>query len=180
MTGTIFPVIMNMEMTENRSSSRLISTKHLNFKVMKKMMMLFMVSVFFFAGDVCDGVAQSNGNGIPQIISSARGEILERPGNTTQWSYTLLNLENWNLVMLYFVRPGQAPEFIIALGHDGFVYRPTPGDYRFIIFCDPSKTNINIILSDIQASDEGVYYLIVKKGAMDYFSYGDQLIVKYD
>ncbi|WP_059026730.1 immunoglobulin domain-containing protein [Gabonibacter massiliensis] len=147
---------------------------------MKKVMMLFMVSVFFFAGDVCDGVAQSNEDGIPQIISNTGGEIIARPGSTVQWSYFLLNLENWDIAMLYFQRSGQAPKFIIALGNNGFIYRPTPGDYRFVISCNYSKTNIYITLSDIQTSDEGVYYLVVKKGTTDYFSYGDRLIVKYD
>ena len=147
---------------------------------MKKIMMLLMVSVFFFVGDVCDGVAQSNKNGIPQILSSASGEINARLGSTAQWSYFLFNLENWDTATLFFQRTGQAPKFIIALGHNGFIYRPTPSDNRFNIFFNSYRSQICVTLSGVQLSDEGIFYLMVRKGTTEYFSYGDRLIVKYD
>lgn len=146
---------------------------------MKKIIMLLMVSVFFFAGDVCDGVAQSNRNGTPQIISDARGEIVVRAGHTAQWSYALLNLENWSYAMLFVQRPGEQPKFIIALDYNGNIYRAYLPNFRFDISYNDYKNVIYITLSNAQASDEGVYYLVVRKGTMDYFSYGDQLTVLY-
>ncbi|WP_294143070.1 immunoglobulin domain-containing protein [uncultured Sanguibacteroides sp.] len=146
---------------------------------MKKIVMLLMVSVFFLMGGEFDGVAQSNENGTPQIISDARGEIVVRAGNTAQWSYELLNLENWSYAALFVQRPGEQPKFIIYLDCNGNIHRANPSDYRFDISYNYYKNIIYVTLSNAQASDEGVYYLMVRKGTTDYFSAGDQLTVLY-
>ena len=138
---------------------------------MKKIMMLFVLSVFFFVGEAFDGVAQNNENGTSQIISDARGEIVVRAGNTAQWSYALLNLENWSYAALFVQRPGERLKFIISLDCNGNIHRAYPPNY--------SKTVIYVTLSNAQASDEGVYYLLVRKGTMDCVSAGDQLTVLY-
>ena len=134
---------------------------------MKKIMMLFVLSVFFFVGEAFDGVAQNNENGTSQIISDARGEIVVRAGNTAQWSYALLNLENWSYAAL----------FVLSLDCNGNIHRAYPPNYRFSISNNYSKTVIYVTLSNAQASDEGVYYLLVRKGTMDCVSAGDQLTV---
>ena len=146
---------------------------------MKKIMMLFVLSVFFFVGEAFDGVAQNNENGTSQIISDARGEIVVRAGNTAQWSYALLNLENWSYAALFVQRPGERLKFIISLDCNGNIHRAYPPNYRFSISNNYSKTVIYVTLSNAQASDEGVYYLLVRKGTMDCVSAGDQLTVLY-
>ena len=130
---------------------------------MKKIMMLFMVSVFFLMGGMSDGTAQKRENGIAGKSINFPEYIHARPGETVRMYFQLSSEHsNWNAIGLCFQRLGNGLKPLVVLFRNGNVLYPPDMDHRLSISFDSSRSLVTVTLSNVKAEDEGIYYFAVR------------------
>ena len=130
---------------------------------MKKIMMLFMVSVFFLMEGVSNSMAQRVANN-PDIQVIAPAYKQAREGETLTITFTVIgNVLNgkFYLISLWIRRSGDLPNELIRIDSEGrLIFQDISANRITVSYNKLSKTGI-ITITNIQSEDEGEYFISV-------------------
>ena len=130
---------------------------------MKKIMMLFMVSVFFLMEGVSNSMAQRVANN-PDIQVIAPAYKQAREGETLTITFTVIgNVLNgkFYLISLWIRRSGDLPKELIRIDSEGrLIFQDISANRITVSYNKLSKTGI-ITITNIQSEDEGEYFISV-------------------
>lgn len=131
---------------------------------MKKIMMLFIVSVLFLMGGMSDGVAQKVANESQIQVTLSPSFILKRPGESVGMTFATsgIGLGDSYLIFIVVQKPGENPKLLLTIGTNGVIYYRNPEMNGRITASYSSSNNSGAIsISNLQVEDTGDYYVAI-------------------
>ena len=145
---------------------------------MKKMMMFWLVSVFFLVGGITGSTAQKKGSKASVGVVTTPKSILAEPGTTVNITFYVQGLgTDYSLYVIHATPEGKL-EILAVLKPNGSVeYRDTPFKYRLSVVYRHNFESGVITIFSTRKEDSGTFYVGIQKDNMFYYSEGTQLTV---
>lgn len=144
---------------------------------MKKITMLFVLSVFFFIGGMTNSFAQKITNESKGQVDFSPLALLVSQGETVTMEFSLFGDVSDGqplIISLLFQRPGEKPIVLISIDQNGKIIYKNPGVTRITVYYNVFNRTGIITISNIQPEDAGDYFVAAGR----YFSNGVGLLVR--
>lgn len=131
---------------------------------MKKIMMLFMVSVFFLMEGMSDSVVRKVANESQIRVTLSPSSILKRPGESVRMTFATSGIGLGDFYLIYVVvkKPDKALDLLLTIGTDGVIrYRKDEIKDRITASYSSSNNSGAISISNLLVEDTGDYYVAI-------------------
>lgn len=148
---------------------------------MKKITMLFVLSVFFFIGGMTNSFAQKITNESELQVTLSPLAKLANLGETVKMEFSVGgNVLTGKVypISLFFKRPDQAPILLILMDYDGRIIYRNPEATKITIYYNAMTKKGTVTISNVTLENEGYYYVAVENEAVWYFSNASWLEVR--